>query len=375
MKHNRYMRHNKRQLRKYIPALASLCMILMIGAALCACTDGEPAGDVSSQEPVSRDFFAMDTYMTVQAYGDGAEEATEAAEDEVYRLDAMFSTGDPESEISGLNSKGGAVLSEEAGALVERGLELYDETGKNFDIAVYPVMKAWGFTDKNYRVPSEKELEELLPLTDADEVSFAESDDADGVEVSFGKKGMAIDLGGIAKGYTSSRIMEIYKEHGITSGLVSLGGNVQVLGTKPDGSKWKVAVQDPGSKSADDAEADAAEYMGVLEAADTAVITSGAYERNFTQNGKFYHHIIDPATGYPADSGLRSVTIVSADGTLADALATSLYIMGKDKALDYWRDHSDEFGCILMDDDGELFVTKDLENDFASDTYHVTVVE
>ena len=375
MKHNRYMRHNKRQLRKYIPALASLCMILMIGAALCACTDGEPAGDVSSQEPVSRDFFAMDTYMTVQAYGDGAEEATEAAEDEVYRLDAMFSTGDPESEISGLNSKGGAVLSEEAGALVERGLELYDETGKNFDIAVYPVMKAWGFTDKNYRVPSEKELEELLPLTDADEVSFAESDDADGVEVSFGKKGMAIDLGGIAKGYTSSRIMEIYKEHGITSGLVSLGGNVQVLGTKPDGSKWKVAVQDPGSKSADDAEADAAEYMGVLEAADTAVITSGAYERNFTQNGKFYHHIIDPATGYPADSGLRSVTIVSADGTLADALATSLYIMGKDKALDYWRDHSDEFGCILMDDDGELFVTKDLENDFTSDTYHVTVVE
>ena len=375
MKHNRYMRHNKRQLRKYIPALASLCMILMIGAALCACADGGSAGDVSSQEPVSRDFFAMDTYMTVQAYGDGAEEATEAAEDEVYRLDAMFSTGDPESEISGLNSKGGAVLSEEAGALVERGLELYDETGKNFDIAVYPVMKAWGFTDKNYRVPSEKELEELLPLTDADEVSFAESDDADGVEVSFGKKGMAIDLGGIAKGYTSSRIMEIYKEHGITSGLVSLGGNVQVLGTKPDGSKWKVAVQDPGSKSADDAEADAAEYMGVLEAADTAVITSGAYERNFTQNGKFYHHIIDPATGYPADSGLRSVTIVSADGTLADALATSLYIMGKDKALDYWRDHSDEFGCILMDDDGELFVTKDLENDFTSDTYHVTVVE
>lgn len=371
------MMHNRRQLRNYIPALASLCMILMIGAVLCACTDGGSAGgDAGSQEPVSRDFFAMDTYMTVTAYGDGAEEATEAAEDEVYRLDAMFSTGNPESEISGLNSKGGAVLSEEAGALVERGLELYDDTGKNFDIAVYPVMKAWGFTDKKYRVPSEEELEKLLPLTDADEVSFAESDDADGVEVSFGKKGMAIDLGGIAKGYTSSRIMEIYKEHGINSGLVSLGGNVQVLGTKPDGSKWKVAVQDPGSKSAEDAnESGAAEYMGVLEAADTAVITSGAYERNFTQNGKFYHHIIDPATGYPADSGLKSVTIVSKDGTLADALATSLYIMGKDKALDYWRSHSDEFGCILLDDDDELYVTKDLENDFTSDTYHVTVVE
>lgn len=374
------MMHNRRQLRNYIPALASLCMILMIGAVLCACTDGGSAGgDAGSQEPVSRDFFAMDTYMTVTAYGDGAEEATEAAEDEVYRLDAMFSTGNPESEISGLNSKGGAVLSEEAGALVERGLELYDDTGKNFDIAVYPVMKAWGFTDKKYRVPSEEELEKLLPLTDADEVSFAESDDADGVEVSFGKKGMAIDLGGIAKGYTSSRIMEIYKEHGINSGLVSLGGNVQVLGTKPDGSTWKVAVQDPGSaEDADDAanqDGATSGYLGVLEATDTAVITSGAYERNFTQDGRLYHHIIDPATGKPADAGLKSVTVVSSDGTLADALSTSLYIMGKDKALDYWRAHADQFNCILMDEEEELYVTKPIADRFSSDAYHITVVD
>ena len=376
------MKQGRRKLRKYIPALASLCMMLLMAASLCGCGGGETSGGGDGQEPVSRDFFAMDTYMTVTAYGDKAGEATEAAEEEVYRLDAMFSTGNPDSEISGLNSKGGAVLSQEAGDLVERGLELYDETGKKFDIAVYPVMKAWGFTDKKYRVPSEEELEKLLPLTDAAEVHCADSDDSDGVEVSFGKEGMAIDLGGIAKGYTSARIMEVYKEHGVTSGLVSLGGNVQVLGTKPDGSKWKVAVQDPGSKTEDDADAadgsgetGAAEYMGMLEVADAAVITSGAYERNFTQGGKFYHHIIDPATGYPADSGLKSVTIVSQDGTLADALATSLYIMGKDDALDYWRDHRDEFGCILMDDDGELYVTEDIAGDFSSDAYHVTVVE
>ena len=242
-------------------------------------------------------------------------------------------------------------------------------------------MEAWGFTDKDYRVPDEAELEKLLPLTDASKVHY----DADTHRVSFDEDGMAIDLGGIAKGYTSSRIMEIYKEHGIESGLVSLGGNVQVLGTKPDGSNWRVAVQDPGMESADEAadSEDAAgdeaaaqvQYLGVLEAADTAVITSGAYERNFTQDGVLYHHIIDPATGKPADSGLKSVTIVSSDGTLADALSTSLYIMGKDDALDYWRSHSDQFDCILMDDDGEIYITAPIAEQFTSEDYHVNVVK
>ncbi|MBQ9059841.1 MAG: FAD:protein FMN transferase [Firmicutes bacterium] len=374
--------------------------------------DAAGAGDPAAMEPVSRDFFAMDTYMTVTAYGEKAAEATEAAEAEVNRLDAMLSTGNKDSEIAKVNAgageggeagegggtdeAGGGELSEEAGALVEKGLALYEETGRKFDIAIYPIMEAWGFTDKNYRVPKEAELEGLLPLTDASKVHY----DANKHLVSFDEDGMAIDLGGIAKGYTSSRIMEIYKEHGVESGLVSLGGNVQVLGTKPDGSKWRVAVQDPGTGSADDtADGDEAaaneaaaneaaaneaaaneaaaqaQYLGVLEAADTAVITSGAYERNFTQDGVLYHHIIDPATGRPADSGLKSVTIVSSDGTLADALSTSLYIMGKDDALDYWRSHQDEFDCILMDDAGELYVTEPIADQFSSEDYHVNVVK
>ncbi|MBQ9014534.1 MAG: FAD:protein FMN transferase [Firmicutes bacterium] len=347
---------------------------------------GSASGPADGQEPVSRDFFAMDTYMTVTAYGENAAEATEAAEAEVNRLDAMLSTGNADSEIArvngggGVDAAGGGELSEEAGALVEQGLALYEETGRKFDIAIYPIMDAWGFTDKDYRVPSDEELEKLLPLTDAAKVHY----DAEKHSVSFDAEGMAIDLGGIAKGYTSSRIMEIYREHGVESGLVSLGGNVQVLGTKPDGSSWRVAVQDPGSSSGDEgdeadggsaAEDGQVQYLGILEAVDTAVITSGAYERNFTQDGHLYHHIIDPATGKPADSGLKSVTIVSEDGTLADALSTSLYIMGKDAALEYWRAHADQFDCILMDDAGELYVTAPIAEQFSSDAYHVNVVE
>ena len=115
-------------------------------------------------------------------------------------------------------------------------------------------------------------------------------------------------------------------------------------------------------------------YVGILSVKDRAVITSGAYERYFEQDGTVYHHIIDPRTGYPADSGLVSVTIVSADGTLADGLSTSLFIMGLDRAGEYWREHKDEFEAVLMTEEGDLYVTEGLKDSFTSD-YEVRVIE
>lgn len=180
--------------------------------------------------------------------------------------------------------------------------------------------------------------------------------------ISFGIDGMEIDLGGIAKGYTSSRIMEIFKDYDIDSGLVNLGGNVQAYGTKTDGSNWRVAIKNP-----DTADDDTDDYIGILSIADKAVITSGGYERYFEQDGKTYHHIIDPSTGYPAENGLVSVTIVSDDGTLADGLSTSLFIMGKDKAVEFWKVHSDEFDAVLVADDGTIYVTEGIKDSFTSD--------
>ena len=307
-----------------------------------------------SNEEASKDIFAMDTYMTVTAYGAKAQEAVDEAEAEIQRLDELLSTGNEESEIAQLNQNKSATLSEDAGYLVERALELNKETDGAFDIAIYPVMEAWGFPTQNFQVPSQEILDQLLPLTDAGNISY----DKETRKISFGVEGMKIDLGGIAKGYTSSRIMDIYKDNGITSGLVNLGGNVQALGTKTDGTKWKIAVQSP-----DDTE----DYLGILSVQDKAVITSGGYERYFEQDGVTYHHIINPKTGYPAESGLVSVTIVSSDGTLADGLSTSLFIMGGEKAADFWREHKDEFDAILMSDDGTLYVTEGLENDFSTE--------
>ena len=310
--------------------------------------------NASDDAEAVRDVFAMDTYMTVKAYGSNGDAAVDAAVDEINRLDALLSTGKKDSEIGQINANNGGQLSEDGAVLMERSLELYKSTNGAFDVAIYPVMKAWGFTDGNYQVPDADTLKATLELVDPSLIDY----DKETSTVSFKKDGVQIDLGGIAKGYTSSRIMDIYKEKGVTSGLVNLGGNAQVFGTKPDGSLWRVAVQSPDSED---------EYLGVLETKDKAIITSGGYERYFEKDGVTYHHIIDPSTGYPADNGLISVTIVSADGTLADGLSTSLFVMGKDKAIDYWRAHSDEFDMILLTDDEKLYVSEGIKDSFTSD--------
>ena len=351
-------------------------MISAIIAILTACSgrnvsmETEVSSEVSSENVVTsseltsenasddaeavRDVFAMDTYMTVKAYGSNGDAAVDAAVDEINRLDALLSTGKKDSEIGQINANNGGQLSEDGAVLMERSLELYKSTNGAFDVAIYPVMKAWGFTDGNYQVPDADTLKATLELVDPSLIDY----DKETSTVSFKKDGVQIDLGGIAKGYTSSRIMDIYKEKGVTSGLVNLGGNAQVFGTKPDGSLWRVAVQSPDSED---------EYLGVLETKDKAIITSGGYERYFEKDGVTYHHIIDPSTGYPADNGLISVTIVSADGTLADGLSTSLFVMGKDKATDYWKAHSDEFDMILLTDDEKLYVSEGIKDSFTSD--------
>ena len=325
-------------------------------------TESEASGEAADKETeASKDLFAMDTYMTLTAYGEHAQEAVDKAAERVEALDALLSTGNENSEIYQLNQNGEATLSEEGGYLVERALELYKKTEGAFDIAIYPVMQAWGFPTQDYHVPDDDTLKEKLALADASKVNY----DKDTRKIIFDQDGMEIDLGGIAKGYTSSQIMQIYQDCGVTSGLVNLGGNVQALGCKTDGSKWRVAIQSP-----DDTE----EYLGILEIEDQAVITSGGYERYFEEDGVTYHHIIDPAIGYPADSGLISVTIVSDDGTLADGLSTSLFIMGEEKAAQFWRENSDEFEAIMETSDGELYVTEGIADSLTTDM-DVTVIE
>ena len=348
---------------KNIKCLLAVC--LCASALLVGCgqktadkseTSSESAQNQSEDiQEASRDVFAMDTYMTVTAYGENEEAAVDAAQAEIERLDALLSTGDADSEIAKLNADGSAELSEDAGYLTERALELYQKTDGAFDIAIYPVMEAWGFPTQNFQVPSQETLDQLLPLTDAGNISY----DKETKKISFGVEGMKIDLGGIAKGYTGQKLAELFQEYGVSSALVSLGGNIQAIGTKPDGSSWKVGIRDPKGGQQD--------YIGVLSVENQAVVTSGGYERYFEEDGETYTHIINPRTGYPADGDLLSVTIVSKDGTLADGMSTALYIMGYEKACQFWRQHREEFNVILVTDDGKIHISENLKGNFQTE--------
>lgn len=329
---------------KKLGVLLALGLVLLSGCSsgnTVSSAEQTPAADPLVAESQSVDLFAMDTTMTLTAYGSNASDALDAASGEVERLDALFSISSESGDIYALNRDHSATLHEDTRALLSRALEVSASTGGIFDCTIEPVMDAWGFTTQQYRVPDPAELSALLAHVDYTQVQL-DSNTAvipDDVQV---------DLGGIAKGYTSDRMMQVFSENGVTSGIISLGGNVQALGLKPDGSRWRVAVQDPENSE---------ENFAVIEIEDEAVITSGGYQRYFEEDGTTYHHILDPRTGYPSDSGVISSTIISHDGTLADGLSTSLFIMGVDDALDYWRAHSDEFDAILMDENGTVYVT------------------
>lgn len=335
-------------MRKFC-ALA-LTVLLAVSAAGCGTMDPDEA-----QESIQ--VIAMDTAMIFTAYGVNSTKADYAAEEEVYRLEAMLSRTDEESPVAQLNSQGTAEVDGELWALMETAMDYTAATGGAFDITVAPVTVAWGFTTDSFQVPTQAELDSLLPLVGTDHIHNL-GGNGDGTVTVELDPGTQIDLGGIGKGYASDRVAAIFREYEIPRGLVQLGGSVLAIGDRPDGAAWVVGIKDP--RDPDNANA----FAAVLNLTDAYAVTSGSYQRYFEQDGETYHHIIDPATGYPADSGLTSVTVVadSADGngTMCDALSTALFVMGEEKALDFWRSGQYDFQLVLVTEDGRVVVTEGL---------------
>ena len=207
-------------------------------------------------------------------------------------------------------------------------------------------------------MPDPDTLADTLALVDWRALTVAEDDASARLE----EPGMAVDLGAVAKGFAAQRAADAIRAAGGTSALLDLGGNITVLGSKPDGADWRVAVKDPQ---------DTERQLGVVSLRDKTLSTSGGYERYFEANGITYHHILDPETGYPADSGLLSVTVVSSDPLLADALSTALFVAGRQAALDYWRSR-DDFELILCGSDGVVTVTEGLTFAFRGEEHGYT---
>ena len=330
---------------KRIRTFAAVWAALLLGASL-------PGTAAAEEERTEKSFFAMDTFLTFTAYGDGAEAALDEAEKKVLELENKWSVTDENSEIYKANHSGGEsiAVSDETAGIIQFALSMAEETDGALDPTIYPVLTAWGFTTDENRIPSQEELDARIAQTGYENVRL------DGNELQI-PNGMELDLGAVGKGYAGDLAAEILEEEGITSALLNLGGNIQAVGTRPDGSEWRLGLRSPFGEG----------QIGVLTTAGGAVVTSGNYEKYFIgEGGVRYGHIIDPATGYPVDNGLASVTVITEEGKLGDALSTSLFVMGLEKAEEYWKAHPG-FEMIAVTEDGQIYLTEGVQDAFSLD--------
>ncbi len=310
--------------------LLSLCMMF----GLCACRE----------QKHSDTFYALDTYCTFTVYGE--EEALQTAKELVGELEALFSITRAESDVSRINA--GEIFSydERTKEVLSLALQAAEWSEGAFDVSISPLVEAYGFYSDDYRVPSGEQLQELLPLVGG--LSLNEDGRLNLAE------GQAIDLGGIAKGFIADACADALRNAGVESAILSLGGNVIAVGKKPDGKAFRVAVQDPEDEN---------EYLGYVQLSDASLVTAGAYQRGFTQDGTYYHHILSPETGRPAESGLKSVSVLCKSSASADALSTACFVMGEVRALELWSARGD-FELLLVREDSTVVATEGLRGLF-----------
>lgn len=300
-------------------------------------------------------FQAMNTFMSIQSYGKNSAQANLEIEEEILKLEDLISTTKKGSQLYQLNHMKNPrlLLSPQASQIIRYSLQMAQKTDGALNPALYPITRAWGFTTEKYRLPSDQEIADLLPLTNYKNITFA----TDLENVILLQPGMMLDLGALGKGYAGDLAIQILKNQGIKSAILDLGGNIQTHGKKPDGSDWTIGIKNPWEGNV---------ALGI-SISDMSVITSGGYERHFTaDDGKDYIHIIDPETGRPVDKDLASVTIVTQKGLYGDALSTALFVMGKDQAVTYWKKHHSEpgqyFDLLLITNDKELIYSPALQD-------------
>ena len=310
-------------------------MILLLTLPACGAQPARTARD--------REVFAMDTVMELRVY-DSSDAVLDEMDAALAALSRELNAEDDNGGLYALNRAGGGENAAIAD-LVRRAAALSARTGGALDVSLHRASLAWGFPSKHYTIPTEADLTELaghcgmrLVACEGDRITL--------------QNGAELDLGAIAKGYAADRCRAILERAGV-SGILSLGGNIQTVGKKPDGTDWTVAILDPD---------DPGSYLLTMTVTGTkSVVTSGDYQRFFERDGARYCHILNPETLSPARNGLRMVTIVADEGFLADGLSTALFVMGLERGIEFWRAGND-FEAIWLTEDGTVTVTEGLED-------------
>ncbi len=303
----------------------------------------------------TREEFLMNTISKIQLYDTSDTEVLDRVYQRLFDIEKTMSKTIPTSDISRINKNAGqdyVRVNKDTYEVIERAFDFAQLTEGSFDPTIGPLVDLWKITeseDSRTWLPDDDEIKRMASLVDYREVDLKNG------EVYLRKPNMKLDLGGIAKGYGADEARRIIREQGVESALVDLGGNIYAVGEKPNGDAWKIGIKNPDAGPND--------YLGIVSVKDRSVVTSGGYERYFEVGGKVYHHIINPKTGYPATSGIKSVSIISTSSTDGDTLATAVYVMGLDRAKDLIRDLPD-IGFILLTDDNVLYISRNLEDKF-----------
>ena len=298
----------------------------------------------------TRQDFIMNTTVEQRLDGDDAEAIAAEAVVRLRRLEGLMSFFLADSDVSRLNQNPGTTIAiQPETAQVLSGARTYAELSESaFDVTAAPVVDLWRTHGRRQVIPSQAEIEDKLALVGYEHLSVSDQ------TAALAEPGCAVDLGGIAKGFAADVCIGFYRDHGVESGFINLGGNVRTIGTNANRKDWRIGLQHPDQPRG--------ALFGAVVAPDQAIVTSGGYERGFTVGDHHYHHIIDPRTGWPANSGLTSVTAICENSMAADALATAGYVLGLDDGLALIRSQSAQ--AVFVTTDKDVYITSGLRDNF-----------
>lgn len=342
-----------------LPVSSPKGLRILLLLVLCLCL--LPLNGCQAKEPITRTSFHLNTAVTITIYDSQDTNLL----DECMRLceayEDIFSRTGEESQLTQLNIQAALPenvgqplpLSQDLASLTETGLYYSQLSQGAFDLTIAPLSSLWDFTAEEPSVPDEAVLKSALPLVDYQQISLSSSGSQS--YITFSKPGMGLDLGAIAKGYIADRLKDYLLSQGVKSALINLGGNILCVGEKPDGSPFTVGIQRPFANQN--------ETIATLDIRDLSVVSSGVYERCFWQEGTFYHHLLDPKTGYPYHSRLVSVTIISENSVDGDGLSTACFALGLEEGLALLNNLEGVHG-IFITEDSQIYYTEGFSEAF-----------
>lgn len=318
--------------------IKTLSAVLTASALLLTGCSGAKSSTQTDQDLTYTDML-FDTVIKIQILDPADESILDGLKKLCEKYDTMLSTTNTDSELYKLNHANGQpfTVSSETANLIQEGIHYSELSGGAFDLTIEPVSALWDFKADKPTVPSSDAIAQAVSHVDYTKVDIQDN------TVTLEDPEAGIDLGAIAKGYIADQVKTYLKKQGIKHAIINLGGNVDVIGTKPDGSKYNIGIQKPFDESG--------EAITSVQLKDQTVVTSGIYERYFKKNGKLYHHILDPRTGYPCENNLYSVSIITDSSTKADALSTTCFLLGYEKGMELIQSMDGVEAIFITDDE------------------------